>query len=258
MKKKIIFFVWPSWSWKTTTESLFLEYVKKNKNTYGEYNRIVSHATRTARKEELDEINNWVYPYYFISEKDFLLMYNNNEFLQTIKHAGTYKWSSYEEWNDKLNKWNILMSVLKESLYEIRRNLKNINRNDFNEEIIFFDIDINILLDRLSQRYSNDFWIEKELLLNSFKILFIDNNFNKKVDNEWKTILLSNIYGNLKNISDLNFEAFNKMIKDVELRINDIEYLSEVKKISSLIIGVENKSKEDILNELINYIDNNK
>jgi len=219
MKNKIIFLIWPSWSWKTTIENLFLEQDSKN---YWEFLHIVSHATRKRRVGEKE----WV-DYYFIDDAEFDNMFMNNLFIQTVNHAWARKWSSLNEWINKLNKWNVIMPVLLSSTLELKKNLTIIDENiNDNIHIIYFNIEKETVLNRMLNRYS----VETEYTIDELKYMYL-NNINN------------------------NDEKIENIFKEIDERLKDVEMLSDTINYTDNIIHINDDSSiDDVYSDFIEII----
>lgn len=224
MRGKILFLIWGSGSGKSTVEKEFME---NHADIYGWFNHVVSHATREPRIKD-GEVHG--VDYYFISEKEFYDMKDNNEFLQTAEHAGSYKGSTYEEWNNKLSNGNIIMPVLLSSAMDIKKELISkwlSTENDI--KVIYFNISKEEVLNRLIYRYSKEFNISEEIFYNTFM----------SYTNSW---LIVN--ENLKR-------TFDEIIH----RLDDIEMLKPTANIADYIIDInEPRTKEDIYSEFIEIV----
>jgi len=226
-KNKIIFLIWASGSWKSTIEQQFLI---EDSYLYGNFYHITSHATRKPRVGEIDGKD-----YYFINEDKFKEMYNNNEFIQTIWHAGTYKGSTYIEWQNKLEKGNIIMPVLLPSAIELKKNLMNIDENIKNNiYIIYIDISEEEALSRMVSRYSIDHNIDKKDLMNIYLEYLENKDFKHKYET-WLYNVCEEINERLKDIKDLN--------------------ASWIYEYANYVLKVDNKEKKDVYNEFLEIIE---
>jgi len=225
---KIIFLIWASGSWKSTIEQQFLI---EDSYLYGNFYHIISHATRKPRTGEVDGED-----YYFISENKFKEMYNNNEFIQTIWHAWTYKGSTYIEWHNKLEKGNIIMPVLLPSALELKKNLINIDKDILNNiYIIYIDISEEEALKRMISRYSIDFNICKTDLMNLYLKYIEDKEFIINKYEKWLYDVCEEINERLKDIKNLNADWIYNY--------------------ANYVLKVDNKEKKDVYNEFLEIIE---
>lgn len=124
-------------------DTLLKRVLEKNKNLKA----AISHTTRPIRKNEIDGVD-----YHFISEKEFLYMDENNEFIETRKYNVIDEEKNKNTWYYGLsydaikenNNYIVIVDV--KGLNELRRNLKG-------TKIISFYIEADKEIRR--QRYIN-------------------------------------------------------------------------------------------------------
>lgn len=114
-----------------------------------EYNlkKVVTHTTRAKRNNEIPDID-----YHFVAHDDFILMYNNNEFVETTVYNNNYYGTSKKEIGD--DKCIVLDP-------NGAMNFKRLNID--NLYIVYLQCDQNIRIARMQSRGDSDKNIESRI-----------------------------------------------------------------------------------------------
>lgn len=137
---KVIFFVWVSWSWKSS----IIEHLKKNQDIQ----HIVSYTTRSPRQWEKDWIS-----YHFKTLEQFDKMIQDWEFLEyKLVHWKNYYWTRFDDILQWINEGKLLIKEIEmQGLIDIIQNWKL----DWNFESIFLDLDHAHIENRITSRDNN-------------------------------------------------------------------------------------------------------
>jgi len=218
----IYFIVGVSGSWKSTIESGFLEKYAKN---YWNFEHIVSYATRKKRPWEIDGKD-----YYFISNEEFSEMDKNHEFIQKIEHAWSKKGTTVSEWKDKLSKGHVILPMLLDSIFQLKKKLPDVIPWIENHMyIIFIDISEREVYKRLVNRFAT----EKGFSYDRFAEMYFEYN-------QWMFI------------SD--DPELITMFVEINERLEDIELLKEARNYADYILNVDGKTPEQAIEEFNNII----
>lgn len=154
--------------------------------------KVITHTTRTMRVNEINDID-----YHFVSKDKFIIMKNNNEFIETTTYNDNFYGTSKNEIND--NKCVILDPIGAKAFY---------NLNDNHIYIVYLKCDESIRINRMISRKDNIDIINKRI--ESDRITF--NNTCKTISN---TIIDSSKY-DLQSLADLVYSLYKEYLFNIK------------------------------------------